>query len=315
MTVLVLSNRQDQTADYLCAKMLIAGLDFVRLDTEYTTSSCSISAASTGSHLVINGRPLRSSEVGTIWYRRPEPPRHSEDSSDTGQQKFALLEWTAALEGFLAQVPLERWVSHPARIMAAGSKLEQLVRASGYGFLVPDWVCTTSADEARAFVARHKDVIAKPLYSGYIEREPPLTDSVIYTSRVRENHFELFPSALGAPTLFQKEIREGVDVRVTVVDGRMVAVALTRNEDASDIRRNNMSDVRYSAVEIPPDLEKRIIKLSNSYQLRFSALDFMKKGDDWYFLEINPNGQWAWLDLVGASEIYRLFLSSFGASK
>jgi hypothetical protein len=32
----------------------------------------------------------------------------------------------------------------------------------------------------------------------------------------------------------------------------------------------------------------------------------------WIFFEINPNGQWAWLDLMGGLDIGALFLRSFG---
>jgi D-alanine-D-alanine ligase-like ATP-grasp enzyme len=31
--------------------------------------------------------------------------------------------------------------------------------------------------------------------------------------------------------------------------------------------------------------------------LRFGRLDFVLEDDTLYFLEVNPNGQWAWLDL------------------
>ncbi len=35
----------------------------------------------------------------------------------------------------------------------------------------------------------------------------------------------------------------------------------------------------------------------NRLGLRFGALDFLVTPDgEWYFLEINPNGQWAWIE-------------------
>jgi hypothetical protein len=33
---------------------------------------------------------------------------------------------------------------------------------------------------------------------------------------------------------------------------------------------------------------------------------------DWFFFEVNPNGQWAWLDLVGSMNIARSFVNAFG---
>jgi len=38
--------------------------------------------------------------------------------------------------------------------------------------------------------------------------------------------------------------------------------------------------------------------------LAFGRLDFLLKGPTAYFLEVNPNGQWAWLDIDGGQGIF-----------
>jgi hypothetical protein len=45
-------------------------------------------------------------------------------------------------------------------------------------------------------------------------------------------------------------------------------------------------------------------RLLEEYSLRFAAVDFAVANDGaWVFFEINPNGQWAWLDLAGATDV------------
>jgi D-alanine-D-alanine ligase-like ATP-grasp enzyme len=40
------------------------------------------------------------------------------------------------------------------------------------------------------------------------------------------------------------------------------------------------------------------------YGLRFAAIDFVVDVEgQWFFLEINPGGQWAWLDIAGVADI------------
>ena len=35
------------------------------------------------------------------------------------------------------------------------------------------------------------------------------------------------------------------------------------------------------------------------FELKFGAFDFIvNKSDEWIFLEINPNGQWLWLEKI-----------------
>ena len=38
-------------------------------------------------------------------------------------------------------------------------------------------------------------------------------------------------------------------------------------------------------------------RITKKYKLVFSAIDLVKtKNDEFYFLELNPNGQWAWIE-------------------
>jgi glutathione synthase/RimK-type ligase-like ATP-grasp enzyme len=109
-------------------------------------------------------------------------------------------------------------------------------------------------------------------------------------------------------------------VRVTVVDGKVEAVALRGHEPNGtpilDIRRNNMTGVIYERIILPQRVENILLELVSSYQLRFAAVDFgVDKSGRWYFFEINPNGQWAWLDLIGAVNIGNLFLETFLETK
>jgi hypothetical protein len=73
-----------------------------------------------------------------------------------------------------------------------------------------------------------------------------------------------------------------------------------------------MSDVTYRTTVLPMSLSKRILALMASYKLRFAAIDMAvdQKGR-WHFFEINPNGQWAWLDLCGATDIGTSLLDAF----
>lgn len=313
--VIVLSNRADETTDYLCSRMTEGGIGFTRVNTESAASTCSIFATPNGVELRVNEATLVASDVDAVWYRRPRPidPVSSGDRYD---RAFAAAEWTAALEGFFAHVPSSRWINHPATIMGASSKLEQLTRAAQYGLRVPAWLCTMETEDAsRFFHEQGGRVVTKPLYCGYIERETPAADTVIYTCRVRHEDLCSSGSSLGAPTLFQREVAGGEDVRVTLVDDEAIAVRLTRDDGEVDIRRNNMAGVRYTSERVPPRVKDAIHSLVRSYGLRFAAVDMMVTGDDWQFLEINPNGQWAWLDLLGGAEIYRSFLKVFGAVK
>ena len=36
----------------------------------------------------------------------------------------------------------------------------------------------------------------------------------------------------------------------------------------------------------------------NEFELNYGRLDFIEEQDNFYFLEVNPNGQFGWLDFI-----------------
>jgi glutathione synthase/RimK-type ligase-like ATP-grasp enzyme len=118
------------------------------------------------------------------------------------------------------------------------------------------------------------------------------------------------------PTLFQEYIDKRSDVRITVVDSHFCAAELlaadSDGKQRCDVRRNNMEDVAYRRVALPEDVECKLRRLTEHYSLRFAAIDMViDTRGEWFFLEINPNGQWAWLDLAGGMDIAARFVESF----
>ena len=315
-TALVLTNRDDYTADYLCDELRGNGRDVVRLDTDSLPEPFGVGYERGEASLTLGARRLSANEIAAVWYRRPKPLALSTLPDGPGEAQFVEREWAEALEAVLAHVPVARWVNHPARNALASRKPEQLTRAAALGLRVPPTLVTQDASTLRRFWEESDGrLIAKPLRVGFVEREDPGRDTLIYTSPVRERDLGQADALARCPTLFQHAVDKSLDVRITAVDQQLVAVGL-RATDAGrqrlDIRRDNMEDVVYSDVDLPATVREKLLKLLGSYGLRYAAVDFVVDLDgEWIFLEINPNGQWAWLDLVGAAHIAPLFDRAF----
>jgi glutathione synthase/RimK-type ligase-like ATP-grasp enzyme len=53
----------------------------------------------------------------------------------------------------------------------------------------------------------------------------------------------------------------------------------------------------HSIVELPENLENQIRLLMRHLGLTYGCLDFIQtKDDEFYFLEVNPAGQWLWIE-------------------
>lgn len=316
--LLVLTNSGDATADYLLSRLTEASVPFVRLDTDSALDHITVSYKPGKPSLQLEGRWFEPDDFSAVWYRRPERLL-SERIPDTPEGKCVLDEWSESLEGFFAHIPRTRWMNYPADNALASRKLEQLSLAQQLGLTIPDTIVTQDSMVLTNFFSKHRGkVIVKPLGRAYIERPEGDNDSLIYTNTVSECDLHDLADLANCPTLFQQAILKRSDVRITFVDGAIHAVELIARDHGHqrcDIRRNNMVDVAYHPIHLPDEVSSKLRRLVSHYRLRFAAIDMAVAEDEkWYFFEVNPNGQWAWLDLCGGATIFESFIASFSAA-
>ena len=313
--LLVLTSSSDTTADYLCKRLGSEGMPYVRLNTDKCFGHVKVSFAPNVPRLEIGGVELASSDISNVWLRRPGEVSVPV-GSDSNESKHVSAEWAEAINGFLAHVPSECWMNHPALNAAASHKLEQLSRADRMGLVVPDTLVTQDSEAFKKFFnSNGGDIIVKPLANGYIQHEVG-PDEVIYTSAVKACNDEILALLDACPTFLQSRVRKSVDVRVCVVDDDLTAVAISAFNSGGllelDVRVNNMEGALYEPILVPSFVSDRILTLVRSYGLRFAAIDLaVNESGNWVFFEINPNGQWAWLDLVGGFDIAGSLLRAF----
>lgn len=313
--LLILTNSGDATSDYLQSRLAGASIDNVRLDTDRLSTTYELSINADGATLKGPDNVIRPHEISNVWFRRPGPITLS-SVVITEETKHLRDEWSEALEGFLAQIPMQTWVNHPANNAMASHKIEQLARANRMGLTIPDTLVTQSPDEAQEFFYKHnKKVVVKPLAFGFVERNGG-PDSVIYTNALAPADLNRISSIANCPTLLQQEISKQRDVRITIVDDDIHAVSLIAMDSSGhqrvDIRRDNMQGVQYELTDIPANVLRSVQAYHKSYGLRFSAIDMaVDQAGNWTFFEINPNGQWAWTDLLRVTDIAKSFIKSF----
>jgi hypothetical protein len=314
--LLIISNKKDETTNYLCRRLEYAKFDFFRFDTDSQITSLRIGFEKEFPFIENKSRKFLPSDFNCVWFRRPTQI-HLKLTPKKSENLQISHEWTEAFENFFSFISPHKWINYPAFNSLAQHKLEQLSRAKKFGLTIPDTVLTMAPQVLKKFWKRNNgEIIVKPLASGYLEGKNKTHDASIYTNKVKLIDLKKANLLENCPTLFQNLISKDLDVRLTIIDRYVDAVGLKyREADGSqrvDIRRNNMVDVEYSKIVVPPMIRKKILDLMKSYNLRFSAIDMViDKFGKWYFLEINPNGQWAWLDLLGITDIASSFLSTF----
>ena len=111
---------------------------------------------------------------------------------------------------------------------------------------------------------------------------------------------EIDPRALdlGYPWFVQERIEGEEEVTVVYVDGKTYAANTPRSSfDGEDSRKTIFTNPHaWPRCPLSSKDERAIKGFMTETGYRFGRFDFIRKGGELWFLELNPNGQWAWLD-------------------
>lgn len=294
--LLIVTERGDLTADWLVRELENRSALFVRFNTEDYPTRVGLEWSPGAARLRLPEREVLLSDVNAVWYRRPAAPRISEGLAPA-EAAWAQREAAVALMGVWRTVDA-LWVNHPDRNRLAESKPEQLRTAEALGFEVPATVVTNEPETLRGFVSAHPDgVICKPLWDGRVPAQGG--EHLFFTT-------QLDPSAVPVdelgpePYLFQERVRKRYDIRVTVIGREALAARIESqldDETKTDWRGGRPGRLPHAVEELPAEVSERCVSLCEHYGLQFGAIDLARRPDGGYtFFEVNPNGQWAWVE-------------------
>lgn len=295
MLVLLVTNRRDLTTDYLIRELGRRKIPFSRLNTDSVTEQ-SVVLDPVHQHLQIRGETSRIcvDSASVAYFRRPLVP--FPDPSLGPYRNYIWTDWSAFFKALYAIVG-NRWFSHPDAILLAENKARQLALAHKIGFNVPETVITNDPDKVRE-IQHDFALIAKPIKRALIDGRD--SSSVIFTSRVDALSDDDFASIPICPVIFQRCISKEVDIRVTVVGSKVFSVAIhsqDTEETRVDWRRGSNPNLHHEVITLPEEIAEKCVEIVRSQSLRFGAIDLVRDPDgEIWFLECNPNGQWAWIE-------------------
>jgi len=281
--ILLVTNKRDLTTDFIVVELRRRGRAFHRLNTECLPQTMVRfdPRAGHGWEIQTHDLTLRLDDVGAAYYRRPGAPEPVV-TKDEATTKYLTDEWSAvtkalwnALEG--------RWLSSPFAILRAEDKPRTLI--------------SNDFTAASSFVAEG-NVIGKPLRHSLVERGD--AGEVLFTARLDPLKPMDQTAVSLAPVIYQHEVRKAYDIRATVIGDRVFAAAIhsqDHDETEVDWRSGTRLDLRHEAIELPTAIAAQCLALTKQLDLRYGAIDLIADQDGRYwFLEINPNGQWAWIE-------------------
>lgn len=300
MSILIITNKSDITSDFIVRNLTDLGLNFYRLNTEDIGRSARINFDFYKEEFKIidthTSKNVNLNRVTSVYYRRPEI-NEQYDGLTKGELNFIRGELAYTLEGLYKILDEAFWVNKVPAIRNAENKIYQLLLAKEIGFIIPDSLVTSEPEEALNFYKKHQgQCIIKPIKSGLIEGGSE--EGVIFTTQVTLDQ-QNASRISSCPVYLQTLIKKQADIRVTVVGDELFA-AMIHSQQAEDSiidwRKAN-KPLPHTVFDLPENIKQKCIALTKRLDLNYGAIDFILDiSGSLIFLEINPNGQWAWIE-------------------
>lgn len=295
MTVLILGSKYDLTCDFVIARLLELNHPYLRINSE-ELPYMNIALDPIGRQLIIQQSQdnfvLDSDQIESILFRRPVFLRDYDPLERTSFERFQRQHWTVFLRNLMIFDHC-KWVNHPASVYLAEHKGVQLRIANKVGFATPRTCVTNSKTLIPDSLIQNEKIVLKGIDTVLIREGKKesfgFTHIIDSSNLVNEN-------ISSAPALFQQFLEPKIDLRVTVIGSKIFAASIVSNGlPIFGDWRAQKEKAEYIPFELPADIIQKCFDLVSELQLNFGAIDLAFSNDEYYFLEINPTGEWGWL--------------------
>lgn len=227
---------------------------------------------------------VRKSEIHSIYYRKPRLPKL--DEFEYKYRGMIFKDIIALVNGIVDDFD-GKVLTKPYILRKTENKIFQLLYAEKRGLIIPKSFIGNSNVEALSFL--NQKSIIKPITTGKLVTENR-------TELYQTNYFEKFNDDITLmPIYLQEYERKKYEVRLTYINGSFFAVKID-SEDKLDWRKN-YNGIRYTVIECPRKIISVCVQMLKEFELYYAAFDFIvNENEEWIFLEVNPNGQWQWLE-------------------
>lgn len=303
---LILSTTTDYSTDLICIELEKRGLKYLRLNRDHFPEY-EINYTLQGDTLRINmgdtWYELSAQHVDSVYFRAPVFYRTTGKAYSLEEQ-LKRSQWSAFIRNMIV-FDKAQWINYPPSVYQSENKLYQLKIAKECGMAVPE---TYIGNVLPNNIIPEKIYIVKSLDTAlfYNNGKEMFTYSTMISGQ------ELLEADLKlAPIILQEYLESKTDLRVTVVGDQIFPVAIMKHGKSitGDWRKTSKDDLEYIPVELPWGVTSQIIALMKKLNLTFGGIDLALVGGTYYFIEVNPTGEWGWLASVVNLPIDKLFFT------
>lgn len=241
---------------------------------------------------------LESDDV--LWLRQPDPPAHHLSTLEAGAESAALSsDFFESMVYMLEALPV-RCINPYSASCLIRNKAVQLQLANASGLRIPATLMANSPAAVRRFFDQYPDNAICKAFATHVWQQHGSTDVTVTET------FSLTRADLPAddevftysPAIYQEKVRKQFDVRMVLMGERIYSFAVRTPANSLDWRHDAaLRNVAVERIATPATVESGILRFAAAAGVCTGSLDFaVDRNGEWWFLEINEQGQFLWLD-------------------
>ncbi|PTM21840.1 hypothetical protein DA798_08520 [Lactobacillus sp. PFC-70] len=298
--ILIFTNRTDFEIDSLGPNLIVAGVDYSRINIEDIREGkyrFTINVNQNGkTELIIkpqNSKNISIDAFNHIWFRHFG---FFNSKKYTIEERYFTDEWNEFFNS-VAEIYSSKMLT-PSVEDNIYTKAYQLKIAGEIGLTIPDTAITNSLLRIKSMGNLYKKLLVKAVRHHSIYTFPNMIAD-FYSKTITtpiypdENSSTKVPAIYQPDEYFDNSLKK--EIRVSIFGSRVIAYEYV-NTISDDWHNDDISGLSLKRIELPVSLNKMLLKLTKKLKLVFSTVDFIFDGHQWIFLEINPNGDWAWIN-------------------
>lgn len=288
---LVISSSIDYSTDLVCFELHEQKRQYLRLNRDmFGEYEIIFSLQDRKMTIKMDGSlyTVRSEKLKGVFFRAPVFLRsHKRYNID---EQLYRSQWSSFIRN-LVIFENAKWINHPVKTYCAENKLYQLQCAQSVGLPTPETFVGNALPQGiiptKKYVVKSLDTAL--FYDGSQEY-------FTYTSVVEGSEL-IGSNIVDAPIILQEFLQNKLDIRVTVIGNKLYPVGITKNGEKiyGDWRKSSKETLQYHAETLPNDISTKIIMLMTKLGLSFGGVDLALSNGKYFFIEVNPTGEWGWL--------------------
>lgn len=311
---LIVSSTIDFSTDLVCYQLMEDNEKFYRLNRdEFLKHKIIVDLQKKVMIISIDGEEYEAQfeNLKGIFFRAPVFLRTQSKKEMSIQEQLERNQWSSFLRNLII-FKNANWINYPVSTYGAENKIFQLYCAEECGLSIPLTYISNCTDFNLEF---DKKYIVKSLDTALFYDMENNKEMFTYSNVVAGAELQEYDLA-SAPVFIQEFLNPKIDCRVTYVQGELFPVKILQNgKGMYGDWRMRKEELEYISFQLPLYVENAIHGLMQKLKLNFGGIDLAIVAGKYYFIEVNPTGEWGWLEVKTGVSISKAIKRALAGEK